>query len=109
MEDEQNYEAHLVPYEIAVTLLAGSEQKVLKYAWEVYTMTLECQEYLAQQKREQEQEQQQHQSYDVQESVEIPEIRSEDDEDGDVLLDGAGSRGAEERRSLGGTHTLSVL
>lgn len=108
MEDEQNFEAHLVPYEKAMTLLAGSEQKVLKYAWEVYQMTLECQKYLDQQKREEEQ-QQEPQNYDVPESVETPEIRSEEDEDGDVLLDGAGSRATEERRSLGGTRTLSVL
>ena len=93
MEDEQNYEAHLVPYETAVTLLGGGEQRVLRYAWEVYTLTLECQEYLAQQRLIHEQEQQQ------QETVEIPEIQSEDE-------DGAGSRSTDGQRSLRETHPL---
>ena len=114
MEDEQNYESHLLTYEDALACLPNSEQKALKYAWAVYNMTLEHQENLAQQrlKSEQEQQQQEAQSLDSQRPAGTVEIRSED-EDSDVHPDGGvvgtSSHGAEERRrSLGGTDTHSL-
>ena len=40
MPNEQNYQSHLLSIEDAINYVSGAEQKILRYAWEVYCYTL---------------------------------------------------------------------
>ncbi|KAF8970681.1 hypothetical protein BDZ97DRAFT_1790492 [Flammula alnicola] len=58
MPDEQNYQSHLLPFDEALKMVWGAEERVLRYVWAVYLDTLRTLESQRQQEQAGEQDQQ---------------------------------------------------